>query len=472
MRVMRRLATPVLFLFALSFTVFAIQSGDVFMYLAIARDFLLKNDWSMRDPYLYALPGAQLVWVHEYLSHLAFAGAHALGGLAGLVVLKAVLLAMLFALVLRAAPRSVNASPLWIALWTLAVLSASFRFIERSSLFSDLFCVWLVGELLEAHHVTRRLLVRLSVLFVLWIQFHPGFPLGFALLGLWAAWNLVYNPQVRARDAALLLLPVAATVLNPRGLAGVWYPFAFGLDEARTLRHFNFEWFPAYHPAFRFAPETCAFWVLAAAVAIVVTRERAWSSLRAWMATLAFAFAVSAVRFIPWAAFAMVIAVKPWAQLRALRVRPALLAGILALLTALAGLNFISGYRSSSGPRHPGFGLDPAFFPRETLAFLRDKPIAGRIYNTHDFGAWMIWNGLTPVFHHGFVTDMKFYYEDVVGIFESPERFFELARKHDWTMLLVEKRNSWTFFHRALSPHPEWRIVAEDQAAYLIYRLP
>jgi len=469
---MRRFATPVLFFFAFSFTVFAIQSGDVFMYLAIARDFLLKNDWSFYDPYLYALPDATLVWAHEWLSYLVFAGAYAALGLAGLVAVKVVLLGALFAIVLRARGSNAHVSPLWIALWTLAILAASFRFIERASLFSDLFCVWLVAELLDAQYVTRRLLARLSLLFFLWVQMHPGFPIGFGLLGVWALWSWRFNPQTRARDVALLLLPVAATLINPLGPVGAWYPFGFSLNEARTLRHFNFEWFPAYHPAFRFAPETCAFWVLALASGFLITRERAWSSLRAWFAVFATLSALFAVRFIPWAAFALVLAVKPWAHLRAVRVRPAFVGAVLVALLALGLKNLVGGYRASSGERHPGFGVDPAFFPQATLEYLRARPIAGRVYNTHDFGAWMIWNGVTPVFHHGFVTDMKFYYEDVVGVFQSPERFFELAAKHGWTMLLVEKRNSWNFFYRALSPHPEWRIVAEDDAAYLIYRLP
>src|SRR5665213_4635165 len=64
-----------LFFFALSFTFFAIQSGDVLMYLTLARDFLVHGEWPTVDPYLYSLPNAQLHIAHEYLSYFIFYGA-------------------------------------------------------------------------------------------------------------------------------------------------------------------------------------------------------------------------------------------------------------------------------------------------------------------------------------------------------------------------------------------------------------
>lgn len=467
-----RLTTFALWFFAFSFTLFAIQSSDVYMYLSLARDFLLKWDWSSQDPYLYSLPGAQLVWAHEYLSYLVFYGVHAMGGIPGLMLFKAALLTVIFAIVLTATPRGTNRSLLWTGLWILAVIAASFRFIERSSLISDLFCVVLVKWLLDNHTLNRGFALRLSALFFLWIQFHPGFPLGLVLLSLWCAWGLIFNPLFLAKDLRWLLLPVGALFLNPLHWEGVLYPFQFALHEARTLKNFNFEWLPAYHRAFRFSPEVVAFWVLSVLSFFLIAREKAWVSLRSWFAAFAFVAAAGAVRFVPWAAFVMVLAVKPWSQFRLIKPRAWVQAAVLAALAVVGVKNLLWGYSSSSGFRKPGFALDGAFFPQATLEVLRRQPIPGRVYNTHEFGAWMIWQGVTPVFHHGFVTDMAFYREDVMGVFQSQQRFLELAAKHNWTMLLLEKHNSYSYFWKILSPLPNWKIVAEDEASYLIYNLP
>jgi hypothetical protein len=467
--------TVLLFLFAVSFTFFALQSGDVMMYLSLARDFLLKGEWPSHDPYLYSLTGADLHIEHEYLSYLIFYGAWALGGVSGLIFLKMLIYMVLFAIVLRKEPREQTQAALWMALWILAVQAGSFRFIERSSIFSDLLCIALVAILIEQTKITRGLVTGLTLMFVFWVQVHPGFPIGVVLLGAWAAYHSVRTPGFLNARVAWLLLPVAALMLNPIGIEGLLYPFRFAFHEAEVLKRHNFEWMPAYHPAFRWAPETLAFWALALAVIALVWRERAWFTLRALFALIAIVLAVQAVRFIPWASFALLIVVKPWARFR-LRGRAEKLGVpvLVAVMAIVAVKNLVWGYESSSGFRSPKLTLDANFFPIETLRFLKTtpNPHGGRLYNAHDFGGYMIWESYLPIFHHGFVTDMDFYENDVVGIFKSPERFFEVAKKYNWTELLVDKHGSYPYFYKILSPLPDWKIVAEDDASYLIYYLP
>jgi len=79
----------------------------------------------------------------------------------------------MFVIVLRTEPRENNGSLLWIALWILAVIAASFRFIERSSLFSDLCCVLLVKMVAETRKLTHKEALKFGALFLLWVQFPP-----------------------------------------------------------------------------------------------------------------------------------------------------------------------------------------------------------------------------------------------------------------------------------------------------------
>ncbi|HMN67715.1 MAG TPA: hypothetical protein PKC28_04170, partial [Bdellovibrionales bacterium] len=205
----------------------------------------------------------------------------------------------------------------------------------------------------------------------------------------------------------------------------------------------------------------------------LLLRARALKTLGAVFALIAFALSAQTVRFVPWSSLLLLICIKPYAELTRVRLdRPWLRRGIAILLFAVAAKNLTFGYMSSSGQRLPRLGLDPKFFPSTTIEFLKQRPIPGRLYNSHDFGSALVWNGIRPIFHHGFVTDMQFYKGDVMGALGTRERFLELADKYGWTMLLVDKFNGYREMHRILSPIPEWKIVAEDEAAYLIYKMP
>lgn len=444
------------------------------MYLTLARDFVFSGEWKFTDPYVYTLNNPPLIWTHEYLSFALFSWWHQWFGWGGLILLKAAVWTAVFVLALTARPRELNTSWVWILLWLLAVMAGSFRFIERSSMFSDFFCVALFAILLERDRLTWKLQIGLTLWFLFWAQLHPAFPVGLALLFLWSAYHTFKTRSIIWWHNIWLLAPLLAPAVHPDGFEALLYPFQFSMNEASVFKKFNFEWMPAYSRLFRWAPETIAFWMLGALSLYVLAREKAWLTLRGLFALFALFMAVKAVRFIPWASFAILIAVKPWARFQFIPAQPKRWAAVAAsiLLVAVAAKNFIYGYTSSSGERLPSWGLDPKFFPIKTVEFLKQKRIPGNLYNAHDFGSYLIWQGVVPVFHHGFMTDVGFYENEVMGVFKGQARFLELAQKYNWTMLLVEKYGPYRYFYQILGPLPEWKIVAEDEGSYLIYRLP
>jgi hypothetical protein len=423
------------FLFAVSFCFFPIQSGDVMMYLNIARDYILEGEWRQLDvhQYLYPATDGQLHWHHEYLSSFIFYMAWWLGAWKGLIFFKAALVGT--AAWIAARSEQEDSGPWWAALWALAVLAASFRFIERSSLFSDLLTVLILALLLKKRRLTNRLLIQLIVIFWLWIQLHPGFPLGFGLLGLWMFWNRQWSWR-------LGLIP-AVMLANPDFAEGLLYPFRFAFSEGQVFRSYNYEWLPAIREPFVFSREVLAFWFLSATATWFLIRAKAWREISA--ALFMFLMAANAVRFLPSAALVIAYCTKPYLPRTFPRARPF----ALAILAMIALKNISWGYSSSAGFRPAGFGLDPSVFPSKTLEILRQLPKT-KIYNSHDFGAYLIWLGIKPVFHHGFVTDMAFYKNEVIGGLSSPERFFALAEKYRWQVLLVDRNSA----YRAASSHP------------------
>ncbi len=471
---MNRYTTFALLTFALSFCFFAIQSVDVVMYLALARDFVFgSGKLNSPDPYLYSLSNAPLVWEHEYLSYIYFNTFYDMLGAPGLIFAKALLLLTIFSIPLFTREKSINSNPLWICMWVLAVIAGSFRFIERSSLFSDLFCVVLSAWLCRREHLRIKDLFFLAAIFLLWVQLHPGYPLGLCLFGLWLLHRQFILKTMTWKESILAMTPILALLINPLSAEGALYPFRFSLFEAQVLKRSNFEWFPSYHRSFRWTPEVIAFWILAGLSLLTGIKNRLFLELRFWMTGFALISSVQVVRFIPWACFATLFLLKPWLQFKSSQLTKPILSWVMTIfLLIVAFKNFSIGYQSSSGQRLAKLDFDPKFFPFKTLQVLRSNPIPGRLYNTHDFGSFLIWQKYTPVFHHGFVTDMNFYSKDVMGVFESQKRFLELAEKYGWTMLLVEKYGAYRYFHKILSPLSEWKIVAEDEASYLIYRLP
>lgn len=463
-----------LFLFALSFTLFALQSGDAIMYLNLAKDFVLNPAWPTTDPYVYSLDHAPLVWTHEYLSFLIFYGAYLLFGIPGMILLKSLVWDAIFYIPLQAAPRTMNASKLFVALWILAVMAASFRFIERSSLFSDFALVFLTAYLLPKDSLKPKNLILLSLFFTLWAQLHPAFPLGFGIFAIWACHRIFIQKSIPLKQTPWLLLPILATMIHPNGVEALIYPIRFGFFEAAVFKKYNYEWLPSYHPLFRSTPETISYWILLGLTAFLFLRERNWRDLRWWLAAFFIAVGISAVRFIPWTSFALLIVLKPSLELKKIKTHlsPVATAILAVLLAAISIKNVFFGYMSSSGERLPRLVLDPKFFPDRSVDFLLKSPIPGRLYNSHDFGAYLVWRGYRPIFHHGFMTDMDFYENDVIGVFRSQKRFLELAAKYNWTMLLVEKNSNFRYFYAILKDLPEWKVVAQDEASFLIYRLP
>ncbi len=463
----------ILLAFATSFCLFAVQSADVLMYFAIVRDLWANGKWDAVDPYLYSLSGAELHWSHQYLSILIFDQAYKFAGAAGIILLKAFVWAWGLFIVLKSPSRDQNKNPVWIALFVLATIAASFRFIERGSLFSDVFTVALIYWLSNSSALNKKLVVKIWVLFAIWIQLHAGYPVGLALLALWVLSRILIDRAMPARQTVWLLCLVPLAFLHPLGLRGFLYPFAFSAHEAAAFRGYNFEWFSSYSATFRSAPEVIAYFVLSglSLTLLAVNRVR---SFWVWTVSLfCIASGLYYVRFIPWAAFGLLVATKNAARLPKVNLEKRWIQiPIGAILVGITVKNLTLGYYSSSGHRKPQLEFDSRFFPFKTYEFWRANRIPGRLFAIHDFGNYISWQSGGPVFHHGFVTNSDFYLNDVIGVFRSRERFLELAKKYDWTMLLIDKNTSYRRFYELLSPLKEWQIVSEDDASYLIYKIP
>lgn len=196
--------------------------------------------------YSYTQPDLEFV-NHHWLTGVIFFSVWKLGGFAGLNSFYILLGALVLALYLRMAHRAAGlalAVALALALMPILRLRASVRPEIFTLLMSGIF-FWLLWKHYEGSLSWRALLV-LPALEVLWVNLHIGFIFGPIFIGAFLLGDLLerppksevaeanpweskfYREKIRraGRWSAILGLTVAATLLNPSGLQGAFYPFA------------------------------------------------------------------------------------------------------------------------------------------------------------------------------------------------------------------------------------------------------
>jgi hypothetical protein len=184
-------------------------------------------------------------WVDfEWLAQVVMYGTYAVGGLAGLWLLKVVGLACVGRFVWLGMPKegaqSLRVKAVFFTLWAAAIISRS---DIRTELFSLAAFSWLLYRLEEQQRGARSMPAPgwVALLFAVWANFHAGFLYGIVLLFCYA----VFDAWLR-RDRQGIMRCTAAvlgTLVNPFG-AGVYWVLARHALESGGLASYIDEWGP------------------------------------------------------------------------------------------------------------------------------------------------------------------------------------------------------------------------------------
>jgi hypothetical protein len=215
---------------------FKLGDVDTGYHITYGNHFLNAGHIVDRDPRLY--PDNAVKFVNaNWGSQVVMALAYRAGGPAGLIVLRTLLLGGIFAM-MALLVRRFTRGHIWIALaWLLSGLAGYERFSMRPELFSyALMMACLV--MLTGGALTRRRLITLGILQLLWVNLHSYFLIGplltgaFVLPALWRWVRTRYSPEEAAASSLArglllsLLIQVSACVINPWHLHGAIFPFA------------------------------------------------------------------------------------------------------------------------------------------------------------------------------------------------------------------------------------------------------
>ncbi len=424
---------------------------------------------------LFSFTTGHHAWVpHEWLSQVLIYGAYRLGGYSGLMIwlcfFSAALLIAGYAL---CSLYSGNAKVGFLGALAIWFFSTSGLAI-RPQMVGYLL---LVIELLLLHlGRTRnpRWFFWLPPLFVLWVNCHGSFFLGFVVAGVFLFCSLFdfrlgslvssrWDPRHQKMLALALILSAAALFLNPVGVKQILYPLDTLVNQPIGLGYVD-EWLPLEINSARgvgvLGALTCIFLLTVTQLSEFYWSELLLLAMGTWLAAshqrMAFVFGILAAPILSR------LLSTSWDNYHAEQDRPLPNAAFLAASLLLAFWAF-PGYRSLAAQ----VGQKS---PVKAVEFIKAHQLSGNMLNEYVYGGYLIWAAPEhPVFVDG-----------RADVFEWTGVLADLAKwatlQSDPNVLLDKYRIDFCLLSRdspmarVLLLLPGWKTVYSDNLSVIVMR--
>jgi tetratricopeptide (TPR) repeat protein len=367
------------------------------------------------EPFTFPSAGApyyNLEWLFDVILYLAYLA----GGFAGVILLKAALIALVFLIIWKDAGLTAGrgAGDALDALIRTAVLlplllMVKHRIVERPDLVLMLFLSFTIYALNTYLSQGRcRYLYVLPLVQVLWVNMHPSIVAGavpfVALLGggvllrglgRWRGAEIPEAPAGRQLTTIALVFAavLVASLLNPHGAEPLMVPFRLATSSWHALHILELQ---PPRPASQPGP----FVVTALLGATLLASARRYPVIPALLVAPFISLGLSALRFIP-----ILIIVAAPVLVRNIRVmaggvrsawgrRAGLTLASTATALALTAVGLTVGTRIepfADGRKIPGFGVNDLFLPEGALRYLDRIGVQGRVLNKLHWGGYIAW---------------------------------------------------------------------------------
>jgi Flp pilus assembly protein TadD len=402
---------------ALAVVVYAFLAGfhtmddpDMWWQMATGRYLLTTGQIARTEIFSYTAPGAP--WIYPVGSGVIFHALYQAGGFRLLSLLSAAAAVAITATLIRRG----GLVRYWTAALAVPLIATSTE--VRANLFTMVMAACFL-EILWPVDVERESAERkwwfLPPLMVCWVNLHPGFIYGLAMVAAFLAWRAVWDH----RNVRPLLLPaaatVAATLVNPWGW-GIYRGLMAQGEAMPVHRAFIVEWarmpvsWAVVRESFRWRDPHAGFWWLiflcsAAAVVGLLRRPAGMGPSIPQRLLGPLILAVSAVAALTFYRFqglfaiaAVVIAPDLLAGLRLPeqitlpRWTPAVSFALLIAFVSWRGRDLITNEYYFAEPSSQVFGAGLAPWPPERAArFIEEYHLPREIYHSYGIGGYLVW---------------------------------------------------------------------------------
>lgn len=467
------------------FGYFAVKVWDIdfWWHIAAGKDILEKDAVPSVDP--FGVYDADNVWGQtvlksQWLGQVLLYSVFRWFDIDGVILLRAGILTLCLAIVYLRCRLAATAGLFSFAMTALAGIAILHHTGERPQLFSFLY-LSLIFLLLDGFMVSgkRWLLYCIPPVMLVWSNTHAGAVLGVVALGLFGAGLLLENHRAgeHSNKSQLSLLfkitgvSVIALLCTPNGVATlvrIIFVENIFFVEGNPLRDRVSE----YAYPWSLWPATLYYWVFIGVTLVSMPGFFNKAYLKQGIVVIAIGMiSLTGYRYIP--LFVLIAAPYVASSLNRMlnRIKPsAILVNSCVLVIALAFL----GYGLKQG-RVFQRGLLEERVPAGALAYIKANNLGGRIFNTMNWGGYLIWQlaGQVTVFMDGRILDPRRLVPYTHILWATPEGklFFEQA---NFNLVLVPYGNAMSGERYPvvgyLLNHPGWQVVYQDKKGYLFAR--
>jgi hypothetical protein len=450
---------------------------DLWGYLSFGWAFLEGGSFPYRDVFSYT--PTKPVWVyHEWLTGLSFYFIHQHAGMAGLQLLRYIIVLATIWLMYETALKR-GATPVFAGIALVpAILLISFGYVPvRAQIFTYLFFMLYV-YILEHARIAKRwsILAWLVPIEILWCNLHGGFVAGLGVIGLYALGEGLsgrpFLPLVAAGIGAAL-----ATLINPYG----WLYWDYIFEALAMPRPQIDEWMsvPSALRQGKHSFPVAVFIAMSIVCLLALIRRRRKDYVDLLVAAAVIYVGLSHVRHgiflgLIFGACLPVALREQWDGMKGIfvRRRPWLPGAAFAVLLLVVYL-YINPFRALILVPDFRIAAPPSGYPVGAIHWIQQNNVTGNILPHFEWGELLIW-----LLHPPCRVAMDGRYETVYEDQVHREYFDFLAGGQNWKIFLEKYRHDIilikadTQTHVLLQREPAWRKVYQDRVSVIFMRQP
>lgn len=448
----------------------AVKMGalDFWMHLAAGRYMVQTQSIPLTDPFTYTAGPSP--WVNDWwLSQVLFYLLYTNFGPWALILLKAFLITILWALILKLALDSGLELFITIPLILLGALAGQESWGTKPHFFTFFFFALTYYVLSKSREPDSPIPWTLVPLFAVWANLHPGYPAGLLLILLFILeqGQKIFSSAGQEKNPWRKMVPfllfgggtVVACFFTPFGLKGFWQPFLHAKDTG--LLKFLGEWASPQFLYSAFYPFELLLLLLLAMLALSPYRLSCFELL----SLILFGhMALQSFRHIPFFAVAVMLplgkAIMEFGRENFRR------QAAVQIILSLSVLLFLFSSPVWKDSKKSGFLRElqenPQYLPIKAVKILHDSQIPGPLFCTYSWNGYEVWALQDK--YKVFIDGRSLLYpqqviRDYLQIQESSYLWEPTLKKYQINVILVDNGLP---LARLLSGHRHWQKVYED----------